>query len=248
MRTISVVNQASSVSGDDFGAALAAVQAQVTEDFAPAWGVAARFEELHAPPGDPHAVTRETIFVLDDADQAGALGYHELGAAGVPVGFVFARTARAAGEDWSVTLSHEALEQLVDPWGDYLVDVADAAGNPVGVALEVCDACEGESYPKAGVGPDGKPGPARPVSDFVYPAYFRRGPTSGPLDFLGRVKAPLTILPGGYLPVTQDLRSWQQVLGARVHARRLDPHPRLSRAGRRLARKRALRPLFSAAV
>lgn len=228
MRTITIVNQAATVNGADLDAAVAAVQAQIDQDFAPVWGTAAKLLTATALPTDPHDPGGEAVFVLDDTDQAGALGYHLLTPQGWPRGYVFARTARVLGEDWSLTLSHEVLEQLVDPWASYTARTTDAAGSPVDVMLEVADPCEAASYARSGAGQ-----PPRPVSDFVYPGWFRRGPVTGPLDRLGLVQRPLQLLPGGYIAASRDLSTWQQVFGERVAAHRRLPHP-LSRVGRRL--------------
>ena len=52
---------------------------------------------------------------MDDSDQAGALGYHDLTSAGLPMGKVFARTDLQNNLSWTVTVSHELLEILGDP-------------------------------------------------------------------------------------------------------------------------------------
>ena len=56
------------------------------------------------------------IIITDNPDQAGALGYHELTSAGAPLGKVFAKLDLDSGTSWTVTLSHELLEMLADPW------------------------------------------------------------------------------------------------------------------------------------
>jgi len=48
--------------------------------------------------------------ILDDSDQAGALGYHDLTSDGLPIGKVFAASDLKAGTSWTVTASHELLE------------------------------------------------------------------------------------------------------------------------------------------
>jgi hypothetical protein len=51
----------------------------------------------------------------------GALGYHDRNFSGIPFGFVFTELSREIGENWSVTLSHEALELIADPEVNLLV-------------------------------------------------------------------------------------------------------------------------------
>jgi hypothetical protein len=55
------------------------------------------------------------LSILDDSDQANALGYHDLTTDGLPIGKVFAGTDLKVGASWSVTASHELLEMLADP-------------------------------------------------------------------------------------------------------------------------------------
>ena len=54
--------------------------------------------------------------MTDNPDQAGALGYHEITSQGTPLGKVFAKLDLQSGASWTVTLSHELLEMLADPW------------------------------------------------------------------------------------------------------------------------------------
>jgi len=56
------------------------------------------------------------LAVLDNADQGVVLGYHDLSNQGQPMGKVFAGTDLQYGADVGVTLSHETLEILIDPW------------------------------------------------------------------------------------------------------------------------------------
>ena len=57
--------------------------------------------------------------MTDNPDQAGALGYRELTSRGTPLGKVFAGLDLQSGASWTVTLSHELLEMLADPWIDW---------------------------------------------------------------------------------------------------------------------------------
>src|SRR5690349_5639541 len=105
-RQIAVINKSTVVSPTDFAAAVAAVQIQVSRDFAPIWGLDAKLV------AQTHDVTTERIYILDDSDQANALGYHETDKHDVPVGYVFAKTSLDNGEHWQATFSHETLEQV----------------------------------------------------------------------------------------------------------------------------------------
>ena len=65
------------------------------------------------------------ISVTDNPDQAGALGYHELTSRGTPLGKVFAGLDLQSGGSWTVTLSHELLEMLADPWINWCAQGSD---------------------------------------------------------------------------------------------------------------------------
>lgn len=202
MRAITFVNQSSVVNDADFAAAVAACQRQVNEHFGPAWGgLVAALSANRADPSAPHTPTVETIYVLDTSDQAGALGYHEM-EAGVPVGFVFAKTSEDAAEKWQVTLSHELLEQIADPNANTCA-VVTFRGKTAAIEYEVCDPVEETSYLIDGV----------PVSNFVLPAWFQSASPGavGPFDYLRVLKSPLQIATGGYVGYTYTLRRWQEV-------------------------------------
>jgi hypothetical protein len=88
------------------------------------------------------------IYLWDQSDLNGALGYHDTNNRGIPYSFVFTELSAQLGEHWSVTLSHEALELVGDPQVNLLVQ-GPHPGDPNRVVFhwfEMCDAVQTESY------------------------------------------------------------------------------------------------------
>jgi hypothetical protein len=213
MITIAVVNQSTAAAQSDLAPVVAALRKQVEEDFWPAWGIDAELDLIAHGAAAP--ATAWQLVILDDSDQAEALGYHETTAAGLPLGKVFARTTMRDGGQWSVTASHELLEMLADPEINLSVFVQNTTYAIDNVL----------------------------VSNFVLPRYFEPG-TAGatpaaPFDFLKQLAMPLpAMLPGGYLSVFQvggQSQGWQQITDMRARPGRMMPA-----AGSR--RDRRLRP------
>ncbi len=215
MRQVSLINQSTVVPAADFSAAVAALQVQLDRDFVPAWGISATL--------GANGSTPERIYVLDDSDQADALGYHTLDNANAPVGFVFARTDLQVGEHWQSTLSHELMEQLADPYCNLSAE-GSYRGRAAVFAYEVADPVENDEYQINGV----------PVSNFVLPTWFEQG-YAGKVDYLGRLSAAFTLSPGGYISYQTRLGAWQQWFGSRTPKRQTWP-TRYSRRHRRLGR------------
>ena len=94
--------------------AIPALQRQVTPDVRAYWDVDCQLVFLDKEQALPDGWWQ--ISVTDNPDQAGALGYHELTSRGTPLGKVFAAFDLRSGVSWAVTLSHELLEMLADPW------------------------------------------------------------------------------------------------------------------------------------
>lgn len=243
MITIAVVNKSTVVADAEMPAVVAALQKQVEEHFWPAWGLDAELE-LVTPPervegprdGTPYENPNKStpidptwwqLVILDDSDQADALGYHQTTPAGTPQGLVFARTTMQDGGQWTVTASHELLEMLADPEINLSVFVQDSnATSGKLYAYEVCDAVENVTYAIDGV----------MVSDFVLPSYFEPGTATvsamgatpaAPFDFLKQLTMPLpALLPGGYLSVFQvgaQSQGWTQITDMRARARHMMP-------------------------
>ncbi len=110
---ISVINESTVLTDAEVTPVVIALQQQVTNDFRPVWGIDAELKMI--PQGSPAPAGTWWLVVLDDSDQAGALGYHDLTPDGLPMGKVFAASDLKAGTSWSVTASHELLEMLADP-------------------------------------------------------------------------------------------------------------------------------------
>lgn len=91
---------------------------------------------------------------------------------------------------WTIAASHEIIEMLIDPTLSNFRAGFLSPGKRVMFLVEICDPCQTQPYLCNGFG----------VSDFVTPAYFDPGWSSGAqYSFNGSIKAPLTVLPGGYL-------------------------------------------------
>lgn len=202
---ILVINESTVLSDADVKAAVPALQKQVTAHFYPVWGIHATLTFLAK--DKPRPKGSWWLSVLDDADQAGALGYHDLTPDGLPIGKVFAGTDMKYGNSWTVTTSHELLEMLADPDIDLTVFIQDSNTTGRMYSYEVCDACEADSY---GYKINGVL-----LSDFVYPSWFEwfHKPGSVQFDYQKKIKKPFELLPGGYIGIF-DVTSgtgWQEV-------------------------------------
>jgi len=206
---IAIVNRFDGVSDAEARRVVKALQIQVDRDFAPIWGVRAKLQYVGLKE-TPDSDTWQLV-ILNNSDQAGALGYHELTRDGLPLGKIFAGTDIENGLQWSVTAAHELLEMLSDPWINFAM-IHQAAG--VVYALENCDAVEADRYAYA-IEVDGI---KVMVSDFVTPDWFipQWKNFDGPkpkFDFMGHCTEPLQLLPGGYIGVLRSLDGeWEQVI------------------------------------
>lgn len=230
------INESTVVPDAEIQPAVAAIQKQVSEHFAPLWGVDATLsvfaKGVLPPPNFCLAV------ILDDSDQAGALAYHETTAAGLPIAKVFAKTSQQDGESWTVSASHEILEALADPEINLTAFLQDSASTGKLYAYECADPVQNATYTIDGI----------QVSDFVTPAYFESATgtasaLAGPYDYLKQLTAPLpAMLPGGYLSVFNvagDATGWQQITDFRA-----PPHRMLPPAGSRRHRRMLPRALW----
>lgn len=211
---ISLVNQSTLFKDADLPALANALQIQVTRDFLPAWGVGC---QMFYTPTDRHPPADHWVLaLLDDADVAGALGYHDVTPAGLPLGKAFVRTTITDGAQISVTVSHELLEMLADPDIARSQEVDTTAGPSKFYALEVGDPVEADALGYQITIPAGWTGAGTSilVSDFVLPAWFESFRTTGPFAFKTPLTAPFQLAAGGYLSVL-DLgnlaASWTQI-------------------------------------
>ena len=201
---ISVINESTVLTDAEVIPVVAALQQQVTSDFRPVWGTDAVLTMV--PQNSQPPAGTWWLVILDDSDQAGALGYHDLTPEGLPIGKIFAASDLKAGTSWSVTASHELLEMLADPNINLTVFVQNANTTGMLYAYEVCDACEDDSF--------GYQINNILVSDFVYPAWFEsfRAQGSTQFDRGNQIQDPLQLLAGGYIGIfnVTEGSGWQQ--------------------------------------
>jgi hypothetical protein len=201
---VSVINNSTEATEEEIKKVTAALQDQVHNDLAPIWGVDAELRVV--PKGkQPDAHSWWLVF-LDDADQFGVLGYHDLTPEGLPRGKVFVRTAKQGKYSWSNTASHQLLGMLVDPRLNLTVWVPSSETSGTAWAYEIAHPCGGDenTYKKGDV----------LVSDFVTPAWFDASaqPSKSRFDFMGKIRKPFELLPGGwttYYEVTSG-SGWKQ--------------------------------------
>ncbi|MBI3510944.1 MAG: hypothetical protein HY064_09770 [Bacteroidetes bacterium] len=207
---IALVDHTGKIKLSELNIVAAALQKQVIRDFSPLWKVVATVDAFEKSKDIP--VGYWPVIIRNHV--ADAAGYH-LDKQGQPFALV-----EYAG-DWPITVSHEILEMLVDPFGNRLVP-----GNclkqwtekhpdkkeysRVSYLVEVCDPCEDDdySYKCNGV----------PVSDFITPQYFDpEGTSGGRYSFTGAIMQPRTLLKNGYLTwyIPGSHEMWQAYTGPR---------------------------------
>jgi hypothetical protein len=178
--------------------AIRAINRQISEDFFPYWSLGAQLRLEGSSGTRPHKQTPAdmrgdaVIYLWDDVKVKDALGYHDENHRGIPYGFVFPHVSKEAGENWTATLSHEALELIADPEANlYVRGPHPSAERNVFYWYEVCDPVQAETYHIDGV----------EVSNFVLPLYFTSGDERGGRnDFLNRPHHGKTVTSFGVNP------------------------------------------------
>jgi len=224
--SIAVINFTSTLPDQAVQDAIRVVNRQVVEDFMPIWGYG-RLLQLHAvdfQPAAPDTLAPQKIpadsamYLVDEASLPGALGFHDLNTRDVPVGFVFVLDPN----DWTVTLSHEVLELILDPTVNLFVPGPDPrnVANLVLHTYEACDAVERLSYTIDGIA----------VSDFLTPSYFTIGEAPGTRnDFLGVGVPSFGVTPNSHiaffdLATNQFVTVFGQQAPARAVLHKLERH------------------------
>lgn len=199
--TVAIINASHQLADDAAARIVDALQVQVDRDFDAWYGLSATlvFLAYGTAPADD-AIWQ--LVLLDNSDAAGALGYHDVTKAGLPLGKAFVGTDIQYGYKPSVTISHELLEMLADPAINTTVFVQTSAVRGRVYAYEVCDAVEADAL---GYEIDGVQ-----VSDFVTPQWFQPFPAPQ-YSFRQNVHKPFQLAPGGYIGVFDAWGHWKQV-------------------------------------
>ena len=173
--------------------AVAALQIQLDRDWLPQWCNTANLVFYSKTQSIPS--TYWPIYIQDTSDISGALGYHTETRAARPYGRVLVNIARQHSYSWTVTLSHEILEMMADPFANLTVFYQTTYKAGRLYAFEVSDAVGADAY--------GYLINDILVSNFVFPSWIDHNQTSPDTryDQTGRVTAPFQILRGGYISV-----------------------------------------------
>jgi hypothetical protein len=177
---ISVFNLSGGAIGDlRLQTVIRAINVQIERDFEPYWGFGAtlRLEGHTVRSGakrqhyEPLDMRGDGILYVVDRFDPDLAGEHDRDFRGVPGGVVYLDMSHGLGEDWSTTLSHEALEMIADPQINLVVQGPDPKDRRRQVFhwYEMCDAVQAQTYEIDGVA----------VSDFVLPLYFTPDPEPG---------------------------------------------------------------------
>ena len=195
---ISVVNK-TKLKDKDVLSVITAINRQINEHFLPYWSMGAtlRLEGTvigEEPDSENLADLRgdAILYLCRDPLDGDFLGFHERNHRGIPFGFVFTSIAKELGEDWSVTLSHEALELVADPEVNLLVKGPHPEHREREVFhwYEMCDAVQGSFYKIDGIN----------VSNFLLPLYFTLQNEPGSRnDFLGVGVPSFGVAVDGYI-------------------------------------------------
>jgi hypothetical protein len=182
---VAIVSEVSSIDSAELSKVSAAIQKQVTRDFGPIWDVHATVDSFATLEDVPMGYW--PVIIKQDIGSPGAAGFHT-DKSGQPFALV------QAGPDWSLTVSHETLEMLADPYGNR----TKAADSPkpdqgrVDFLVEVCDPSESADF--------GYTSNGILVSDFYTPHFFDPIQAAGVrYSFTGAITEPREVLKDGYL-------------------------------------------------
>jgi hypothetical protein len=205
---VGLVDMTGKIDVDLIHSAAIALNLQVTRDLPQFWPVTATVFYLPNPKKIPAGVWPIQLVKTLPPDEG---GFHS-DKHKQPYAKVIASTEDTT---WTIDVSHEILEMLVDPYGNRMQSsvaieivggkIQDGTGQ-FGYLVEACDPCEDNSYAYTinGVA----------VSDFITPHFYDPMVTPGTrYSFTGAIKGPRQILPGGYISwVNAQKDEWQQLM------------------------------------
>lgn len=214
---IAIVNKSKRIPDDVVAFAAVACDQQVIE-CATAWGISPTPVAFYAREQGLPARDVRIMALVDDIEMEGALGFHD-DALGVIYGRVL---VQGSHDDTTVTLSHECLEELVDPTCDRWMPMPDGRS----VALEVCDPVEADTY-EVEVEVIGEKRLVR-LSNYVLPRWFDPAERGG-FDRMGVLGRPFAMTEGGYL-IVRDQRGNESNIFAKPRLRLHGPMSKLAAA------------------
>lgn len=174
-------------------AVTAAIQKQVTRDFAPIWNVSATVDAFERAADAP--VDYWQVRIVDELPDPSQLGFHKT-EHNQPYALV------QFTDDWSIAASHEILEMLADPSGDQLVasGSVDPEQGRVRYLVEVCDPVQEVAY---------SVNDTVQVCDFYTPHFFDPVTAEGVrYSFSGAISRPKELRRGGYLSFLDARGHW----------------------------------------
>lgn len=185
VQTIYVRNTSSYVSDAAVKRDIPAFNKAVHTAFAPLWHIDAKLVFIgkdKAPDG------AEVMTLVDKGPVKGALAYHEM-VNGVADAIIYTGVAKYYGYSWTVGLTHELWEMLVDqPAGAGAVATMQGTDGTIW-ANEVADPVEADA--------DGFTVNGVLISDFVTNRWYGAQQT-GPYDYCNHVQTALEVRKGGY--------------------------------------------------
>lgn len=203
---VALVDDTGQVSQTELAQIAGAMNEQIQSDFAPVWTVRAT---VGVYPKESIPRGQWAVHIQAQLDEPGALGYHT-DVHNQPVSYI------ELTDDVSVTISHEILEMLADPWGSRMHPARLPVGmehqysqfgilrevSSVWYLVEVSDPCEGTSYPVGGV----------PLSDFLLPAWYRSSAIGSSMySHVNGCTEPRQVADGGYVSFSNAHGEWYQV-------------------------------------
>jgi hypothetical protein len=206
MKFLYVVNASPLLQDAEVNDVITPLQTQIDRDFIPAWRGRLREPGIKVVPAGMHDIPSLVpdcwpIFLNRHSNDADSLGWHDDDPTQNIRTYsrVFVGDCMQLGLNWHTTLSHEALELILDPDIRRIFKMA----NGRLAAYEACDAVEADelAYSIGGFA----------ASDFVLPNYFSRSGLP-PFDFGRHLKGRCPDLTsGGYMSVTNSKGVWTQV-------------------------------------
>ena len=150
------------------------------------------------------AIPNNTIFIFDDTDSPGALGYH-FEDSGNAIGRVFAKTILNYGgvvlyrDNYTMTVAQCICHELLEMIGNNVINKWYLDNNGIFWAGELCDPVESNLivYNLSG-------GVKVGLSDYVLPAWFSPDSKRGPYNKINSLRSPFSLDRGGYAIIIDD--------------------------------------------